>query len=254
MKYKELFQRNKGHIPLTLQSKIRRTTLLLVGCGLGSQIAVLAARTGFTNFILVDGDRVSIDNLNRQAFKFSDLNQNKAKATGNLIKQINPDAKIEIHPTFLKSYKTARSLITQSDFVVNMADPDKMMFFISRFAQSLNKPVLFPLNIAWGGYVLIFTKHTPTLEQIVGKTKYKSGNYFYFELFQKTVSTFPEYLVKFYEQKGRQLLKESYFPQLGVTSYLTSAIVVESIVKMLAGKPVKLAPQAIFLDLWEESE
>jgi len=254
MKYEELFQRNKGHIPLALQRKIRRTTLLLVGCGLGSQIAVLAARTGFKNFILVDGDRVSIDNLNRQAFRFSDLNKNKAVATSSLIKQINPKAKIEVHPIFLKNYNLARKLIQQSDFVVNMADPDKMMFFINRFAQTINRPVLFPLNIAWGGYVLIFTKNTPTLEQIVGKAKYKSGNYFYLELLQKTISTFPEYLLKFYKQKGKQFLKEGYFPQLGVTSYLTSAIVVESIVKMLADKPVKLAPRPIFLDLWEESE
>jgi len=254
MRYEDLIQRNKGHIPLSIQQKIRKARILLVGCGLGSQIAVLAARTGFKNFILVDGDKVSIDNLNRQAFEFKDLGTNKAIATSNLIKQINPNAKIETYPIFLRSPKMAKELIDKSDFVVNMADPEKIMFFINRYAQKLNKVVFFPLNIAWGGYVLIFTKDTPTLEEIVGKIQNQTFNHFYLQLLQRTLSTFPSYLIQFYQKKGKEFLKETYFPQLGVTSYLTSAIVVESMVKWLAKKPLKLAPKPIFLDLWEESK
>jgi molybdopterin/thiamine biosynthesis adenylyltransferase len=254
MRYEELIQRNKAHIPSSLQKKIRKCKILLIGCGLGSQIALLATRTGFKNFILADGDAVSIHNLNRQAFLSYHLNQNKAEATKDLIKKINPTAKVETYPYFLKSFKKAKELIEKSDVVVNMADPGKIMFFVNRYAQKLGKPVFFPLNIAWGGYVLVFFKNSPTLEEIIGSSKNLRGNYFYRRLLEKTMTTFPDYLLEFYQKKGRKLLKETYFPQLGVTSYLTAAIIVEGIVKYLAKAALRSAPHPIFLDLWEESE
>lgn len=252
MRYETLISRNKGYISRKLQEKIKNCKIFLLGCGLGSQIALLATRTGFKNFILIDGDTVDIDNLNRQSFRYKHLGKNKAEALNSMIKDINPRARVEFYPIFLKDEKLAKKLIEKSDVVVNMADPGKIMYFVNNFSQETGKPVFFPLNIAWGGYVLIFTSDSPKIEEIVGSNRLK-GNNFYIKLIQKTFSTLPPSLLEFYKRRGKELLNQSYAPQVGAACYLTSAIVVQGIVKWLAKKSLKKAPRPIFLDLWEET-
>jgi molybdopterin/thiamine biosynthesis adenylyltransferase len=252
MDYESLISRNKGYISDELQKKIKRCRVFLLGCGLGSQIALLATRTGFENFILIDGDTVDVNNLNRQSFRRRHLDKNKAEALASMIKDINPQAKIDCYPKFLKDEKLAKELIDNSDVVVNMADPETMMYFVNDYSRESGKPVFFPLNIAWGGCVLIFTPDSPGLKEILGKRLFE-GNRFYVELIKKTFLTFPPTLLEFYKKKGKELLSLSYIPQLGTSSYLTSAIVIQGIIKWIAGETIKKAPRPIFLDLWEET-
>lgn len=73
MRYEELVSRYKFIIPKKLQDKIKKCRIFLLGCGLGAQIGLLATRTGFMNFILIDGDKVTFDNLNHQAFRYEYL-------------------------------------------------------------------------------------------------------------------------------------------------------------------------------------
>jgi molybdopterin/thiamine biosynthesis adenylyltransferase len=251
MNYKNLVSRNKYIIPRELQQKIKKCKIFLLGCGLGSQVGLLAVRTGFVNFILVDGDKVTLDNLNRQAFRYEHLGKNKAEALALMLKDVNPKVNVEYYPIFLKDKKLAKKIIDKSDIVVNMADPNEMMYFVNDYAQETGKPVFFPLNVMWGGYVLVFTPDSLKLQEIVGK-KIPKGNKFYLTLLQKTFSTFPLELLKFYKKMGQKLLKEPFSPQLGAAAFLNSSIIVGGIIKWLFGKPLKKAPQPIFLDIWEE--
>lgn len=251
MRYEDLILRHKGIISKKLQNKIKNCKLLLLGCGLGTQIGLLAARTGFINFILIDGDKVTLDNLNRQAFRYEHLGKNKAEALASMIKDVNPKAKIKFYPIFLKNKELAKKLINESDVVVNMADPEGIMYFVNDYAQSVGKLVFFPLNVLWGGYVLVFTHDSLRLKDIIGKRQVK-GNRFYLTLFRKTISTFPPHLLKFYKRLGRKIFNQPFIPQLGAAAFLNSSIIVGGIIKWLAGRPLKKAPQPIFLDIWEE--
>lgn len=251
MKYEELVLRNRGFISKKLQQKIKKCRLLLVGCGLGSQIGILATRTGFENFILVDGDNVEVNNLNRQAFRLTHIGQNKAEALASVIKEINPKAKIETNPNFLKDKKLAKELIDRSDVIINMADPEEIMYFVNSYAQNKGKPVIFPMNPAWGGYVLIFTPDSVRIEDIVGGQL--KGIIFYLTLFQKTISEPPPIFSKLLKKLGKKFLTSTSLtgPQLGVANYLTASLAVTGIVKWLAGEPIKKAPEPIFVELWE---
>ena len=71
--YPTLVKRNLGYISNDVQQKIAGTTLLIAGCGMGSAPAICAARTGFTKFILADGDVVDAHNLNRQFYTHADI-------------------------------------------------------------------------------------------------------------------------------------------------------------------------------------
>ncbi|MDD3735300.1 MAG: ThiF family adenylyltransferase [Candidatus Pacebacteria bacterium] len=251
LKYEELVARHRYIISKRLQNKIKKCRIFILGCGLGAQIGVLAVRTGFKNFILIDGDEVKAHNLNRQAFRYKHIGENKAQVLAEMIKEINPKTNVEYYPIFLKDKKMAKELIDKSDVIVNMADPGEIMYFVNDYSQDTGKPVFFPLNIMWGGCVLVFTPDSPRLKDIIGKKIYRD-NRFYLELLTNTFSTFPKNILKFYKKMGEKALFELSGPQLGTTTYLTSSIVVDGIIKWLSGQPLKKAPQPIFLDLWEE--
>jgi molybdopterin/thiamine biosynthesis adenylyltransferase len=74
--------RNWGLISEETQKKIENSIILCAGCGLGALVAIIAARAGFKNFILADGDRVEASNLNRQPFFIAHLGRNKAPTLG----------------------------------------------------------------------------------------------------------------------------------------------------------------------------
>ncbi len=71
--------------------KFKQAKVAIAGLGgLGSNIAVMLARTGIGHLHLVDFDQVDITNLNRQAYSISHLGQNKTDALREILQRINP--------------------------------------------------------------------------------------------------------------------------------------------------------------------
>lgn len=247
----EFLSRNFGLIPNETQEKIKNSRVLLVGCGLGSQIAVLAARMGFEKFILCDGDKVELNNLNRQAFEITDIGKNKAEVTKRKILKINPNAQIKVYPKFVKTKEEVEWLVSQSDIIVNMADPDEAMYQINSLAQKQGKVVFYPLTFGFGGYVLVFSPQSISLETTVG------GRFFGNEFFEKLVrSTYDlsklsknnSDFVQIYQQAIRQ---KRAVPQLGISTYSTSFLVVKAMIGWVEGLPMPLAPNPIVINPWK---
>ena len=103
--YDQLTLRNGFFISRDLQLKIKECSLVLAGCGLSSNFAVLAARLGFEKFILIDGDNVDESNLNRQPFSLNHVGLNKAEAISEIIKQINQNQASSSLHVFLLAQK-----------------------------------------------------------------------------------------------------------------------------------------------------
>jgi molybdopterin/thiamine biosynthesis adenylyltransferase len=249
----EFISRNKGLISEEIQEKISKTRLLLIGVGLGSQVAVLAARTGFEKFILCDGDAVELNNLNRQAFELSDIGKNKAEITKERILNINPNCEVEVYPKFVSKKEEVKKLITKSDIIINMADPGNIVYEINKESQNQGKPVFFPLNFAYGAYVLVFSPSGPSLEKITGKS---SENDFFSKLVINTLKFRPEVLKdrnfadiqKLYTEVVKQ---KKPFPQCGMSSNITSSIIVREIIKWLERLPQEFAPRQVVISPWK---
>lgn len=64
--------------------------------GLGSNIAVMLARSGVGHLFLVDFDVVDVTNLNRQAYSASHIGKPKTEAIKDIIAEINPYLDVEV--------------------------------------------------------------------------------------------------------------------------------------------------------------
>ncbi len=94
--YDLAFSRNIGWLLPEEQSVISSIRVGIVGMGgVGGQYAEILTRLGVQNFLIADFDKFSIENTNRQnECRSSNYNQNKAETMMNLIKDINPNARV----------------------------------------------------------------------------------------------------------------------------------------------------------------
>jgi sulfur carrier protein ThiS adenylyltransferase len=81
---------------------IQKTKIGIAGAGgVGSNIAVCLARSGFKDFSIIDFDVVEMKNLNRQHYFLADISQPKVEAIAKKLKEINPDLSLKMEKTHL---------------------------------------------------------------------------------------------------------------------------------------------------------
>lgn len=93
LKEEDLLKRNvKG-----ISKKLKKTRVCILGLGgLGSNVAILLARSGIGFLKLVDFDTIEASNLNRQQYRISHIGMKKTEAMKNIIREINPFVEVEI--------------------------------------------------------------------------------------------------------------------------------------------------------------
>ena len=93
LKEEDLLKRNvKG-----ISKKLKKTRVCILGLGgLGSNVAVLLARSGIGFLKLVDFDTVEASNLNRQQYRISHIGLKKTEAMKSIIREINPFVETDI--------------------------------------------------------------------------------------------------------------------------------------------------------------
>ena len=92
LKEEDLFKRNVKDIA----KKLKKAKVCILGLGgLGSNVAVLLARSGIGYLKLIDFDVVEASNLNRQQYRISHIGIKKIEAIKTIIKEINPFVEID---------------------------------------------------------------------------------------------------------------------------------------------------------------
>lgn len=87
----QLDQAFDARFPEEMRTKLRNARVTVAGLGgLGSNIAVMLARSGVGELLLVDFDTVDVTNLNRQMYLIPQLGKPKAEALPEILYQINP--------------------------------------------------------------------------------------------------------------------------------------------------------------------
>ena len=122
------------------QSKLLQAKVLLVGAGgLGSPVALYLAAAGVGTIGVVDGDTVSITNLQRQVLHSTpDVGRPKVDVAKERMQAINPDVHVETYEYYL-SETNALELIKPYDFVIDGTDNFATKYLVNDACVMLNK-------------------------------------------------------------------------------------------------------------------
>lgn len=86
--------------PMAIKEEIH-----IIGCGaIGSTIAEMLTRLGVQRLHLYDFDKVSDHNITNQMFRMKDVGNTKLEALSEILKEINPDIQLELHPEGWNEY------------------------------------------------------------------------------------------------------------------------------------------------------
>src|SRR5213083_2690508 len=105
------------------QKKLLNAKVLCIGAGgLGCPISLYLAAAGVGTIGLADVDVVSPSNLQRQVlFGISSVGEDKVKAAGKRLRDLNPDVKVIEHKTIVDS-SNVLDLIKDYDIIIDGTD------------------------------------------------------------------------------------------------------------------------------------
>lgn len=97
--------------------------------GIGSNVAMLLARAGAESLVVVDFDKIEIQNLNRQFFFADQVGMPKVEALAQNLLRINPDIEIEKQITRLTP-ENACAAFEECDVLVEAVDDSETKAFL----------------------------------------------------------------------------------------------------------------------------
>ncbi len=124
--------------------KLRESHVLVLGVGgVGSHCIEALARSGVGRLTLVDNDRVSLTNLNRQSIAYhSTIGQYKTRVMKARILDINPSARVETREQFVLADQVTELLADRPDFIVDAIDTVAAKLALAEAAERMGIPVI----------------------------------------------------------------------------------------------------------------
>ena len=133
----EEIERYKRHLVLREvggqgQQKLKASRVLVIGAGgLGSPVLLYLAAAGVGTLGVVDDDRVSLSNLQRQIVHATDrVGAGKVESARAAISGINPNVSLEVHAMRITA-ANALGLISAYDLVVDGSDNFATRYLVS---------------------------------------------------------------------------------------------------------------------------
>ncbi len=122
--------------------------------GLGSNAAMMLARSGVGCLILIDGDRVEISNLNRQHYFPEHLGMAKVDALAMQLRALNPDIRVDARKLWLDQ-GNAPALLQEADLWIEAMDDAQTKALFASLALAAGKTVICGSGMGgFGGYAM----------------------------------------------------------------------------------------------------
>ena len=155
-------QRYKRHLVLREvgaqgQQRLKAARVLVIGAGgLGSPVLLYLAAAGIGTLGIIDDDRVSIDNLQRQIIHGTrDAGSLKVDSAAVNIARINPHIVIEKHPERLTA-ANALDIISRYDLVADGSDNFATRYLVADACYFARRPLVYAALGSLDGYVSVF--------------------------------------------------------------------------------------------------
>ncbi len=152
------------------QARLKASRVLVIGAGgLGSPVLTGLAGAGVGRIGIVDGDRISESNLNRQyLYTPDDFGQPKASVARERIAKFHPDLAIESYDAILDK-PLAQVLFPRYDLIVGAVDSRKARRLINEVCCRLRKPWIDAGVESFNGYAtLIVPGRMPCYDCLFG--------------------------------------------------------------------------------------
>ncbi len=142
------------------QAKLLNSKVLVVGAGgLGSPLLLYLAAAGVGTLGIVDDDRVSLSNLQRQVIHTGEaLGAPKVESAERAIKAINPDVTVISHEARLTA-ENALDLISAYDLVADGSDNFATRFLINDACYLAQKTLVSAAILRFDGQLSTFKAH-----------------------------------------------------------------------------------------------
>lgn len=124
--------------------RIKKASVMVFGVGgVGSHCIEALARTGVGKLILVDNDKVSVTNINRQSIAFhSTVGEYKTQVMKRKILDICPDTEVETHEVFVLPDNVDSILDCRPDYIVDAIDTVTAKLDLAKKAMEYNIPII----------------------------------------------------------------------------------------------------------------
>ncbi len=125
------------------QAALKRARVLVIGAGgLGAPVLLYLAAAGVGTLGVVDHDRVSLSNLQRQVIHATeDIGREKVASASAAITRLNPHVLVEAHATRLNA-ANALELIGRYDIVADGSDNFATRYLVSDACYLAKKPLV----------------------------------------------------------------------------------------------------------------
>jgi adenylyltransferase/sulfurtransferase len=139
------------------QQKLQDARVLAVGAGgLGSPLLMYLAAAGVGTIGIVDDDRVSLDNLQRQIVHATpQVGRPKVASAADAIANLNPHVRVETHDTRIGA-ANALDLISRYDIVADGSDNFATRYLVSDACYLARRPLVFAAVGPFDGYLTTF--------------------------------------------------------------------------------------------------
>lgn len=126
--------------------RIRRASVMIFGVGgVGSHCIEALARSGVGRLCLVDNDRVSLTNINRQSIAYhSTVGQLKTKVMQERIRDIDPEIRVSTCETFVLPDNLPELLDREGkpDYIIDAVDTVSAKIALAEEAQKRGIPII----------------------------------------------------------------------------------------------------------------
>ena len=139
------------------QQKLKASRVLVIGAGgLGSPLILYLAAAGVGEIGIIDSDRVSLDNLQRQIVHDSrNVGRPKTRSAADAIERLNPHVATRLYPARLVP-ENALGIVGDYDVVADGSDNFDTRYLVNDACYFAKKPLVFAALGPFDGHITTF--------------------------------------------------------------------------------------------------
>ena len=124
--------------------RLKQATVMVFGVGgVGSHCIEALARSGAGRLILIDNDKVSLTNINRQSIAYhSTIGRMKTEVMRERIRDINPEIVVKTYETFVLPDNVEELFEETPDYIIDAIDTVTAKLAIAELAQRREIPLI----------------------------------------------------------------------------------------------------------------